>query len=828
MTKKKNLEHNAKALKEAFDSHFKYSRVKDQYNGSSYDKYYSMALALRDRIIHRWMDTQTTYYKHNPKRVYYLSLEYLIGKLFESNIIALGMEKEVKKVCEELNYDYNELIEEGEDAGLGNGGLGRLASCFMDSLACLNYPAMGYGIRYEFGIFRQEIRNGFQEEEPDNWLKHGNPWEVCNPQHTVEVRFGGRLIQCHGSKSDEYEWVDYETVEAVPYDTPIVGHENHCVNILRLWSAAASQEFCLDEFNQGDYIAAVRHKNEAEQISKVLYPNDNNYEGKALRFKQQYFFVSASVQDMIRRYKNTHDSFDNFAEKVAIQLNDTHPALTVLELMRVLIDQEGLSWDKAWGITQKTCAYTNHTLMPEALEKWPVEFFETFLPRHLQIVYEINRLFLKEVALKFKGDQDKITAMSLIQEHPERAVRMAYLSIVGSHSINGVAALHSELLKKDLLSDFAQLYPERFNNKTNGITPRKWLYQCNPQLSELITKELGDEKWVTDLDRLQAISKKATDKKFQKQIKDIKMENKIALAKIIKEECNIDVDTNSIFDVHIKRIHEYKRQLLNILHVVMMYNRLKRNPDMDFHPMTVIFAGKAAPGYFMAKRIIKLINAVSSFINMDPDTSKKLKVVFIPNYRISLAERIIPATDLSEQISTAGTEASGTGNMKFALNGALTIGTMDGANIEMAEEIDEEHMFIFGMRSHEVEQLRLQGTYSPWDSYNQNPEIRDAIDLIASGFFSPEDPKLFEPIIDTLLRNGDHYLLLADLEDYDKARMEANRLYTDEKVWYEKTIYNIARMGKFSSDRTIHEYAKDIWGLKQVEVEVGIHSGEYV
>jgi starch phosphorylase len=814
---------SSEELQESFSLHFKYSRVKDQYNCSGFDQYYSMALAVRDRIIDRWMDTQTTYYKNNPKRLYYLSLEYLIGKLFENNVLNLGIENEVKAACKDLGFSYQELVEQGEDAGLGNGGLGRLAACFLDSLATMNYPAMGYGIRYEFGIFRQEITDGFQKEEPDNWLKSGNPWEVCNPHHTQVVNFGGRLVRSHGELSEKVEWVDTQQVLAVPYDTPIVGFRNNCVNILRLWSAQPTEDFNLEEFNQGDYINAVGQKNEAEKISKVLYPNDNNFEGKALRFKQQYFFVCASIQDLVRRYKNTHSSFDDFSDKVAIQLNDTHPALAVLELMRILLDQEGLSWKKAWSLTTKACAYTNHTLMPEALEKWPISLFEHFLPRHLLILFEINRLFLKEVALKFKGDPQKIVDMSLIEEGPEKMVRMAYLSIVGSHSVNGVAALHSELLQKNLLSDFANLYPHRFNNKTNGITPRKWIYQCNPQLSGLISEKLKGDDWVTNLSKLQGLSAYKTEGRFLKELEKIKLQNKKELARIIENLCDVEVDVNSIFDVHVKRLHEYKRQLLNILHAVILYNRLKQNPDLDFHPMTLIFAGKSAPGYVMAKLIIKLINSVSSFVNMDPETNHKLKIVFIPNYRISLAEKIIPATDLSEQISTAGTEASGTGNMKFALNGALTIGTMDGANIEMAEEFGEENMFIFGLRSGEVDRLRNSGNYSPWDIYNQNKEIREAIDLIASDFFSPDNPGIFNPILDVLLRKGDHYLVLADLEDYDRAKMEANKLFTSKKLWFEKTVANIAGSGKFSSDRTIKEYADEIWSLKSVPVEIGIH-----
>jgi starch phosphorylase len=817
MTKATEVTEQVKRLRKTYDNHLRYNRVKDEYNMTPFDQYASLAMAVRTEFIDRWLATMDTYYREDVKRVYYLSFEFLLGRLMENNIINMGLMPAVEQLCKDLKIDFNSLKDIGEDAGLGNGGLGRLAACFLDSLATLDYPAMGYGIRYEYGIFRQEIVDGFQKEEPDTWLKNGNPWEVATPKYTQTVKFGGRVVPLPHAKNGAFAWIDTDDVLALPYDTPIVGYEGSSIISLRLWSAKPTSEFNLDQFNKGDYIAAVDAKNEAEKISKVLYPNDNSYEGKELRFKQQYFFVSASVQDLLRRFKKAGDNLDLLPDKVGIQLNDTHPALTILELMRLLIDQEGLSFEVAWDITQRTCAYTNHTLMPEALEKWNVTLFEKLLPRHLLLMYEINRVFLRDVTLKFHGDQQKIIDMSLFEERPEKMARMAYLSIVGTHSTNGVAALHSELLKKDLFRDFYQLYPDRFNNKTNGVTPRKWLLHCNPKLANLITKTIGDG-WVRDLSQLKGLEVGLQKPEFLKELSEIKKHNKQLLAKIIKNDTGIKVDANSIFDVQIKRIHEYKRQLLNILHVILMYNRLKQNPNMEFNPMTVIFGGKAAPGYFNAKLIIKLINSVAEYINRDPETNHKLKVVFIPNYRISVAERLFPATDLSEQISTAGTEASGTGNMKFAMNGALTIGTMDGANVEMAEEIGAEHMFIFGLRAEEVEALRENKSYSPWDIYHENTEIKEVLDMLASGFFNPENKNLFEPIVYTLLQKGDHYLLLQDMMDYDRARMEANRLYSDQKTWVQKCLINMANMGKFSSDRTIHEYAEDIWNLKPVHI----------
>jgi len=804
-------------LADSYLRHLTYSLCMDEFTVTKYDQYYAMALAIRDRLIDRWMETQKAHYNANSKRLYYLSLEFLMGRLIDNNIINLGIQDQVFQACKSFGLNYEDLREAGEDAGLGNGGLGRLAACFLDSLATLNYPAIGYGIRYEYGIFRQEIVDGYQQEEPDTWLRHGNPWEIPNPNRSVKVRFGGKIIKPHGESSSEVEWVDTEVVLAVPYDIPIVGYENNCVNSLRLWSARATEDFNLQEFHQGDYFKAVGEKNEAENISKVLYPNDNNYEGKALRFKQQFFFVSASLQDILRRFKKSNSSIRDLSEKTAIQLNDTHPAITILELMRLLIDEEGLSWDEAWKITQEACAYTNHTLLPEALETWSVELFEEFLPRHLLILYEINRLFMRDVSLKFRGDGLKLRTMSLFQEQPEKKVRMAYLAIVGSHSINGVAKLHSQLLQQELLKDFAKLYPERFNNKTNGVTPRRWLHQCNPQLSSLISSKIGPN-WVTELHRLKELESFKTDPDFLAEFQRIKTENKKVLAQIILEENGIEVNPDSVFDVQVKRIHEYKRQLMNILHLVVLYLRLKNDRSACPVPVTAIFGGKAAPGYFMAKRVIKLINAVAEFVNNDPDTQDLLKIVFLQDYRISLAEKIFPASDLSQQISTAGMEASGTGNMKFALNGALTIGTLDGANVEMAEEIGEENLFIFGLRVDEIREMKTSGTYSPWDIHDENREISEAMELILSGFFSPQDKNLFEPIVHSLLQQGDHFFVLADLEAYDRARLEAYKLFTNKKKWFEKAVINLANMGKFSSDRSIAEYANEIWKLKPVPI----------
>jgi glycogen phosphorylase len=804
-------------LVDAYLRHLTYSLVMDEFTVTRYDQYYAMALAVRDRLIDRWMETQKAHYHANPKRLYYLSLEFLMGRLIDNNIINLGIQDQVLEACKSFGLDYQDIREAGEDAGLGNGGLGRLAACFLDSLATLNYPAIGYGIRYEYGIFRQEIVDGYQQEEPDTWLMRGNPWEIPNPNRSVKVRFGGKIIKPHGESSAEVEWVDTEEILAVPYDIPIVGYQNNCVNSLRLWSARATEDFNLKEFQQGDYFKAVGEKNEAENISKVLYPNDNNYEGKALRFKQQYFFVSASLQDIFRRFKKSNASIKDLSAKTAIQLNDTHPALTILEMMRILLDEEGISWDRAWKMTQETCAYTNHTLLPEALETWSVELFETFLPRHLLILYEINRLFLRDVSLKFRGDSLKLREMSLFQEQPEKHVRMAYLSIVGSHSTNGVAKLHSELLQKGLLSNFAKLYPERFNNKTNGVTPRRWLHQCNPRLSDLISSKIGPN-WITELHRLKELEAYQSDSDFLEKFQEIKAENKKTLAKLILEENGIDVNPDSIFDVQVKRMHEYKRQLMNILHLVVLYLRLKNDPSACPVPVTAIFGGKAAPGYFMAKRIIKLITAVAEFVNNDPDTQDSLKIVFLQDYRISLAEKIFPASDLSQQISTAGMEASGTGNMKFALNGALTIGTLDGANVEMAEEIGEENLFIFGLRVEEIREMKASETYSPWDIHDENREIREALDLIVSGFFSPQDKDLFEPIVHSLLQQGDPFFVLADLEAYDRARLEAFELFKHKQEWFKKAVINLANMGKFSSDRSISEYANEIWNLKPIPI----------
>ncbi len=799
------------ALVDAYKDHLHYDCLKTESEASDWDRYLSLAVAVRKQFTDRWLACMHDFQTKDCKHVYYLSFEYLMGRLMENNILNLQMMEEVREACKEIGIDFDHLKDVGEDAGLGNGGLGRLAACFLDSLASLGYPAMGYGIRYQYGIFRQHIEDGAQREEPDDWLKHGNPWERPMPNDAAIVKFGGRVIPVPGSKTGQCMWVDTQDIQAMPYDVPVVGWQGATILSLRLWSSQATSDFNLEEFNKGDYLAAVEAKNEAERISKVLYPNDNNYEGKELRFKQQFFFVSASVQDLIRRFKAQNGTrFHLLPEKCAIQLNDTHPALTILELMRILIDEEGLTFAKAFQITRKTCAYTNHTLMPEALEKWSVELFEKLLPRHLLIMYDINSEFLRDVTLKFQGDLEKIISMSLFEEGAEKMARMGYLSVVGSHSTNGVAALHSKLLVQDLFQDFAQVYPKRFNNKTNGVTPRKWLLHCNPELAELITSKIG-KGWICDMDRLREFGQFAKDRKVLKELERIKLGNKILLKEIIRKELDLEVSEHSMFDVQIKRIHEYKRQLLNILHVIMMYNRLKKDGNALKSPMTVIFGGKAAPGYFNAKLIIHLINSVARFINEDPETNDKLKVLFMPNYRVTLAERLFPATDLSEQISTASTEASGTGNMKFAMNGALTLGTMDGANVEMAEEMGEENMFIFGLRTEEVLSLRESEEYSPWDIYNENEEIRNVLDMVRNGFFSPENRDLFEPLTYTLLQKGDYYFLLKDLMDYDRARMEANKAYADKDTWYSKTCINISSMGKFSSDRTIREYANDIW-----------------
>jgi starch phosphorylase len=806
-----------KSLQEAFIYHLEYSLAKDEYSATRHDCFQSLALLARDYLAERWIETQQAYYQNDAKRIYYLSLEFLMGRALGNSLINEGLYDTTYKALMELGYDMEELRELEWDAGLGNGGLGRLAACFMDSMATLELPAYGYGIRYEYGIFFQQIIQGFQAETPDNWLRYGNPWEYARPEHLYPVKFYGRVNQYYDEKGGfRSDWVDAELIMAMAYDTPIPGYRNKTVNTMRLWAAKSSRDFNLDYFNHGDYHLAVADKDQSEIISKVLYPNDNVFEGKELRFKQEYFFVSATLQDIIRRYRKTHETFDRFADKVAIQLNDTHPAIAIPELMRIFVDQEGLDWNIAWDITVKTFGYTNHTILPEALEQWPVSLIERVLPRHIQIIYEINRRFLDGIRKAYPGDNARLARMSIIEEGPEKRVRMASLAITGSHSVNGVAALHTEILKNNVFRDFCELWPEKFNNKTNGITQRRWLKLCNPKLSNLISSRIG-EGWTTDLYDLKKLAPLADDAAFQEEWHNVKIENKKLLAGYIWTHNKIRVNVDSLFDCHVKRMHEYKRQLLNLLHVITLYNRLTEGRKDSFVPRTVIFGGKAAPGYFFAKLAIKLINSVADVVNNDHRVGDALKVVFIRNYCVSNAEKIIPAADLSEQISTAGTEASGTGNMKFALNGALTIGTLDGANIEIREEVGDGNIFIFGLTADEVTKMRYEG-YDPYQFYNSNTELRQAIDMIRDGYFQKDQPDLFRPIVDALLARGDQYMRLADYESYVKCQERVSNAFRDKKKWTLMSILNVAGMGKFSTDRTIREYADEIWNVKPVSV----------
>ncbi len=777
---------------------------------SNYNFYLALAYAVRDRLIDNWIKTQRSYYDDKAKRVYYLSLEYLPGKSLFNNLYCLGIYDTAVQAMNELGYDLDELAEEEWDAGLGNGGLGRLASCFLDSIAALDIPGYGYGIRYDYGMFHQTIANGEQVEKCDNWMRRGNPWEFDRGQFLTSVKFYGHVYEYTDAAGRlRHEWVDAQQVMAIACDMLVPGYHNDRVINMRLWSARTDIEFDLGFFNEGNYIGAVEEKVRDENISKVLYPSEQVEEGRELRLKQQYFFVAATLQDILRRFKKRNKDFSSLPDKVAIQLNDTHPSIAIPELMRLLVDEEFVEWDIAWEICRRTFAYTNHTLLPEALETWPVEMLGRVLPRHLQIIYEINRRFLLEVEDRFPGDEAIKTRLSLIQEWPYRRIRMAHLAIVGSTSVNGVSAMHSELIKKEVFHDFHLLYPTLFNNKTNGITPRRWLKQANPLLAELLDKEIG-RQWVCDLDILKALAPKAQDFAFREQWQEMKQANKERLAAYIKRKVGIEVNTSSMFDVHVKRIHEYKRQLLNVLHVITLYNRIRSNPDGNYVPRTVMFGGKAAPGYFMAKLVIRLINGVADVVNNDPVINDRLKVVFLPNYCVSQAERIIPASDLSEQISTAGYEASGTGNMKFALNGALIMGTLDGANIEMLEEVGKENMFIFGHTAEELAELREQG-YNPWYYFDSDSELHTCLDQVVGNHFSPNEPGLFQPIFDALLYGGDHYFLLADYAAYIRCQEEASRVFQDPDQWTARSIMNTANMGKFSSDRTIREYAKEIW-----------------
>jgi starch phosphorylase len=808
-----DLENDKEDIKKSFASHIEYTIAKDEYSVTDLDFFQGIAFSVRDRLIDKWNKTQQSYYNKKEKRIYYLSLEFLIGRLLEDSLINLGILEPTKDALKDLRIEYQKLVMQESDAGLGNGGLGRLAACFMDSMATMSIPAMGYGIRYEYGLFRQGIQDGKQIEIPDNWLKFGWPWEVPRMESIYTIQFGGSVEQYIKENKLCHRWINTQNVMAMAYDIFIPGYKNETVNTLRLWGAKASNEFDFANFNRGDYFAAVSDKNTSENISRVLYPNDAFFSGRTLRLKQEYFFVSATLQDAIRRhlkeYKNERESLSVLPERAIFQLNDTHPALAIAEMMHILIDNFDYDWDAAWEITKKSFAYTNHTVLPEALEQWPVSLFQELLPRHLQIIYEINRRLLDEICKKFPGDEDRLRRMSLIDEDSGRLIRMSHLAIVGSKSINGVSKLHSDIVKNRLFKDFYEIYPKRFNNKTNGITQRRWLLKCNPELAKLITTKIGDG-WIKDLDHIKNIEKLSEEKEFQDSWRRIKIENKRRLSIEIKKILGIDVNPNTIFDVQIKRIHEYKRQMLNILHAIKCYRDIKRKRGILHAPRTIIFAGKAAPGYEMAKRIIQLIVAVGNCINNDPDVNSQLKVVFIPDYRVSLAEIIVTAADLSEQISTAGMEASGTGNMKLALNGALTIGTLDGANVEILEAVGEENIFIFGKKAQEVQEIKKKG-YKPRDIFDSNQELQEIIHLIAFGDMSPKDRTAFWPIVENLLDKGDNYLVLADFESYINQQLKVDSLYLKQFEWTKKSILNTANMGRFSSDRTIREYDQEIW-----------------
>ena len=773
--------------------------------------YQAVAYSVKDDIIDNWIETHKAYEKQDKKMVYYMSMEFLMGRALGNNMINLLCYDEVRETLEELGLDMNLIEDQEPDAALGNGGLGRLAACFLDSLATLGYPAYGCGIRYRYGMFKQKIENGYQVEVPDNWLKYGNPFEIKRDEYAVEVKFGGYVdVEMHNGRQ-KFVQKGYQSVRAVPYDMPIVGYGNHIVNTLRIWDAEAINNFNLDSFDKGEYEKAVEQENLARTICEVLYPNDNHMAGKELRLKQQYFFISASVQRAVAKYKQTHDDIRKFHEKVTFQLNDTHPTVAVAELMRILVDEEGLEWDEAWEVTRKTCAYTNHTIMAEALEKWPIELFSRLLPRVYQIVEEINRRFVIEIQNKYPGDQEKIRKMAILYDGQ---VRMARLAIAGSYSVNGVARLHTEILKKRELRDFYEMMPEKFNNKTNGITQRRFLLHGNPLLASWVTDKIGDD-WITNLDHLKHLKVYVDDEKCQQEFMNIKYQNKVRLAKYIKEHNGIDVDPRSIFDCQVKRLHEYKRQLMNILHVMYLYNELKAHPDMDIVPRTFIFGAKAAAGYYTAKLTIKLINAVADKINNDSSINGKIKVVFIEDYRVSNAELIFAAADVSEQISTASKEASGTGNMKFMLNGALTLGTMDGANVEIVEEVGKDNAFIFGLSAEQVMEYEKNGNYNPRDVYNNNQDVRQVLTQLVNGFYSPENPELFRALYDALLEK-DTYFTLLDFDSYKEAHNRIDAAYRDEQHWARTAMLQTASAGKFSSDRTIEEYAKEMWHLEKV------------
>ena len=783
----------------------------------------AVSYAVKDTIIDNWMETQKVYEEEDPKMVYYMSMEFLMGRALGNNMINLTEYKEVKEALEELGFDLNVIEDQEPDAALGNGGLGRLAACFLDSLATLGYAAYGCGIRYRYGMFKQKIENGYQVEVPDNWLKDGNPFELRRPEYAKEVKFGGyiRVEYDEATKRNKFIQEGYQSVRAIPFDIPIVGYNNNVVNTLRVWDAEAINDFQLDSFDKGDYQKAVEQENLARNIVEVLYPNDNHYAGKELRLKQQYFFISASVQAAVAKYKKNHSDIRKFYEKATFQLNDTHPTVAVAELMRILLDEEGLEWDEAWEVTTKTCAYTNHTIMAEALEKWPIELFSRLLPRIYQIIEEINRRFVEEIQKKYPGNQEKIRKMAIIYDGQ---VKMAHLAICAGYSVNGVAALHTEILKNQELKDFYEMMPEKFNNKTNGITQRRFLLHANPLLADWVTEHIGDE-WITDLAQISKLKVYVDDEKAQQEFMNIKYQNKLRLAKYIREHNGIDVDPRSIFDVQVKRLHEYKRQLLNILHVMYLYNKIKDHPEMPFYPRTFIFGAKAAAGYRRAKLTIKLINSVADVINNDKSINGKLKVVFIEDYRVSNAEWIFAAADVSEQISTASKEASGPGNMKFMLNGAPTLGTMDGANVEIVQEVGEENAFIFGLSAQEVINYENNGGYNPMDYFNNDQDIRRVLMQLINGEYAPDDPERFRDIYDSLLNTNssdraDTYFILADFKSYAEAQERVEKAYRDETGWARMAMMNTACSGKFTSDRTIQQYVDEIWHLDKVTVEV--------
>jgi glycogen phosphorylase len=791
-----------------YDRHLVFDYAIDPDLATPRERYEAVARSLRDVLALRWLRTKKTHYRLDPKRAYYLSMEFLIGRSLASNVSNLLLDPAMLEACREKNVDWYELLDQEPDAGLGNGGLGRLAACFVESMATMDLPAMGYGLRYEYGIFKQSIRDGWQNEKPDNWLRRPDPWEVVRLDHMVEVNLacsfeirGGTLAPVPGKPS---------TLLGIPFDRPVVGYGGRTINTLRLWAAGAPESFHFHQFSHGDFVGAVTETLAAESITRVLYPDDSTALGQELRFLQEYFLCACSIHDIIRRFRANNTDWNLLPEKAAVQLNDTHPTVSIAELMRILLDDAKLGWDQAWGITQRTFGYTNHTLLPEALERWPVSWFEDILPRQLEIIYEINRRFLDQVRGRYPGDEGRVVRMSLIEEGSSDKVRMANLAIVGSHSTNGVAAIHTELLKSQVVPDFAQMFPERFNNKTNGVTPRRWLLVANPALAEVITKAIGDE-WINDFSQIYRLKPLADDAAFRWAFQGAKRRAKLRFIEWLRVTTGQTVDPDSIFDSQIKRIHEYKRQLLNALHIIILHNRLRENPNLETPPRTFFFAGKAAPAYHLAKLIIKFINNISAAVDADPHTRGRLKVIFLPDYSVSVAERLIPASDVSEQISTAGYEASGTSNMKFMMNGALTIGTRDGATVEMAEEAGEENMFLFGLNAPQVEQTR--GWYNPHWHYENEPETRAALDLISSGYFSPGEPGVFNPILDVLLAKGDHYMHLADLRSYSEAHARLGEFYRNPDTWARTAILNVGSSGKFSSDRTIAEYASEIWNV---------------